>query len=211
MDTKVHIIDHSEGMPTPVELQSVQYRESTGENPSAFDEAVDPSSSTPSVLPSFSVQKLALMQREEEHLGIVWHRWTHRCDPGQSTYDDKQTPAEVNGWLKEWPRIKERNGILYRVVQDVGLGDIFQYLVPRRLRTMVTEAAHDQWGHQGIGRTLPFIKQRAFWSGLFPVQSDKGSCSIRPTSNRLSIDFVKLDRGLGNIEDVLVLTDAFTN
>lgn len=166
VDTEGPIIHHSEGTPTPVMLRSVQSKESAVDNSSVFDEAEDPSSSTSSVLPSFSVQELASMQREDEHLGAVWHRWRRRWDPGHDTYDAKQTPAEVGGWLKEWPRMKERNGILYRVVQDVGLGDIFQYLVPKRLRTMVMEAAHDQWGHQGIGRTLSFIKQRAFWPGL---------------------------------------------
>lgn len=192
---------------------------------------VNNSGSTPSVLPSFSLAELANLQREDEDLKLLWKRWRMRWEPGQDPPVGESLTPVARSLIKEWPRLREKNNILYRCVNDAGLGEVFQFLVPGRLRKLILEACHDQWGHQGVARTLLFIKRRCFWPGLSThVQNHIKDCfqcrvakapipTIRaPMSHllafqpleRLAIDFVKLDRGLGNIEDVLVLTDSFT-
>ena len=171
------------------------------------------------------------MQKEDKAIGVVWKLWQIRWNPGQGLPEGEPLYPEVKGRLREWPRIKERNGVLYRVIDDTGLGEIFQYLVPKRLRLMISEAAHDQWGYQGVGRTLSFLKCRAFWPDMsgyvkdhvkecFRCRVSKAPTStVRPPMKHLlafkpleclAIDFLKLDRGKGNIEDVLVLTDIFS-
>ena len=184
---------------------------------------------TPSVLPSLSFSDLTSLQKKDDALGKVWLLWEKRWKPGQEGVDLFST--EVKGWIKEWPHLTEHNGVLYRVLNEPGLGRIDQLLVPKSLRSALVEAAHDQWGHQGVGRTLSFLKRRCFWPGVNAyVREHVRNCyhctitktptptvrapmqhllSFRPLE-RLAIDFLKLDRGRGNIEDVLVMTDSFT-
>ena len=182
---------------------------------------------TPNVLPSYTHEQLAELQLVDKELGFVWKMWRKRWQPGHET----PTDPTISGWLREWSRITEKHGVLYRVVQDPVLGEVKQFLVPHNLRDVVLRAVHDDWGHQGISRTLSLLKTRCFWPGLAQdVQSHIKECfkcvtakaptpvvkapmrhllALRPLE-LLAIDFLKLDQGKGGIEDVLVMTDAFT-
>ena len=92
------------------------------------------------------------------------------------------------------------------------------------------QAVHDQWGHQGIGRSYGLLKARCYWPGMnIHVREHVQKCfqcvvtkaqtpKVRPPMHhlltfrpmeRLAIDFLKLDRGHGGV-DVLVMTDSFT-
>ena len=192
---------------------------------------VEPPVVASSVLPSYSYADLISIQKGDESLGEVWHLWERQWDPGQGGLNSDQSTPEVKSWLREWLRLVERNGVLYRAVGDTSPGQVFQLLVPKQLQTDIKKAAHDQWGHQGVGRTLALIKNRCFWPSLnSQVKQHIRQCfhctvtkapspAIKPPMRhllafrpleRLAIDFLKLDRGHGNIEDVLVMTDAFT-
>ena len=93
------------------------------------------------------------------------------------------------------------------------------------------ELAHDQWGHQGVGRTFGILKLRCFWPGLHKDVKEYIKkcfvCTVTKTPTPtvctprrhllafrpmelVAMDFLKLDRGKGGFEDVLVVTDAFT-
>ena len=109
---------------------------------------------TPSVFPSYSHSDLAAMQKQDEALGVVWGLWNRRWDPGQGHADVDSFNAEVKGWVREWSRLIECKGVLYRSVEDPGLGQVTQLLVPKRLRRVILEASHDQWGHQGVAGPL---------------------------------------------------------
>ena len=181
---------------------------------------------TSSVLPSYSHSELSAMQKEDFALGEIWSRWKRRWDPGQDELPGPGTAsAEIKGWLKEWPRFVEQHGVLYRSIEEPGLGRVYQLLVPKRLRTLVVEASHDQWGHQGVNRTLSFVKRRCFWPGMNgQVREHVQNCfhctaakaptpTVRPPMRhlpafkpleRVAVDFLKLDRGRGNFDDVLV-------
>ena len=184
---------------------------------------------TSSILPSFSVSQLATLQKEDEQLGDVWRRWTSDWEPTE--IDTSPTLPGTSGWIKEWKRIVEKNGVLYRHVTDPAVGDIYQLLTPKKLQDRMVESAHDNWGHQGVNRTLALLKSRCFWPGITGhvrahvrkcfkcVISKSPTPTVRPPMRhllafrpmeRLAIDFLKLDRGWGGFEDVLVMTDAFT-
>ena len=96
---------------------------------------------------------------------------------------------------------------------------------------MMLEMAHDQWGHQGISRTAGILQGRCFWPRLhqdvkdhvkrcFTCVTTKAPIPAVRTPRRhllafrpmelVAIDFLKLDKGKGGYEDVLVITDAFT-
>ena len=93
------------------------------------------------------------------------------------------------------------------------------------------QAVDDQWGHQGVGRTYGMLKVQCFWPGMsrqvreyvrkcFQCTVSKAQApAVRPPMRhslafkhmeRLAIGFLKLHRGKGGFEDVLIMTDSFT-
>ncbi len=184
---------------------------------------------TPAILPSYSPEQLAKMQKEDQFIGRVWELWTARWEPGQ-LMPQLDVPG-LQTWIKEWPTFVERKGVLYRSINDPAHGTVYQLLVPAALQLIVMQAVHDQWGHQGIGRSYALLKARCYWPGMnIHVREHVQKCfqcvvtkaqtpTVRPPMHhlltfrpmeRLAIDFLKLDRGHGGVEDVLVMTDSFT-
>ena len=184
---------------------------------------------TPAVLPSYSTEQLAELQSEDPVLGRLCERWQAGWEPGQTAPND-ELPG-LQAWIKEWSNLAERDGVLYRVSRDSVQSSVYQLLVPTVLRTTVLQAVHDQWGHKGVGRSYGLLRARCFWPGMnrhvreyvrqcFQCTVSKAQTpAVRPPMRhllafkpleRLAIDFLKLDRGHGGIEDVLVMTDSFT-
>ena len=184
-----------------------------------------------SVLPSFSPCELALLQKGDDELGEIWKRWSVKWEPGQEDPNGPAISAGLRGWLREWPLFVEKNGVLYRQVEDSVLGTLLQLLVPKALRGTILESAHDRWGHQGVNRTQSLLRTRAFWPGISQhVREHIRKCfrctiskaltpAVKPPMRhllafrpmeRLAIDFLQLERGRGGFEQVLVMTDCFT-
>ena len=84
--------------------------------------------------------------------------------PGQST--QSELCSVVRGWLREWSNFVEHAGVLYRRVEDSIHGKVLQLLVPEVLKKTVLDLTHDQWGHQGVQRTLSLLKERCYWPGM---------------------------------------------
>ena len=179
------------------------------------------------VLPSYSLQQLSELQQTDETLGRVWEHWKEGWKPGDPLLDEMPT---VKSWMREWENLVEKNGVLYRRarVQDE---DVEQLLVPAKAQSTILEAVHDKWGHQGITRTLALLQRRCYWPGqnqdvrkhiqkCFNCNVAKGPKPTVRTPMRhllafkplevLAIDFLKIDRGQGGYEDILVMTDVYT-
>ena len=184
----------------------------------------------PSVFPSYSRSELLKMQQLDPELREIWTRWESKWQPGEKGSDQEVSRA-LAGWLKEWPHIAEHDKVLYRDILDPAIGVLRQFLVPQQLRTTLLQMSHDQWGHQGSGRTLGLLKTRCFWPGMAgqvkQYVKDCAHCRLAkapgpkprmPMQHLLAfrplelvaMDFLKLDRGKGGYEDVLVITDAYT-
>ena len=182
----------------------------------------------PSVLPSFTTAELREFQKEDPALSQVGHMYNQHWQPGNEY--EKDTPG-LRGWIREWNSIQEHDGVLYREVEEDTSGLVRQLLVPEKLRALVLDAAHDKWGHQGMGRTYSLLRKRFFWPGLQQhvkehikrcfrcVASKAPTPQVRPPLRHLLafrpleilfVDFLKLDKGRGGYEDVLVMTDAYT-
>ena len=171
------------------------------------------------------------MQREDPELGQVWEIWVKHGPPSKTISTPTSDKPEVKAWLLQWSKMEERNGVLGRVYNDSVEGEVFQILLPKDLHRQILVGCHDEWGHQGKNRTYQLAKSRVFWPGMMPeIASYVKECErcakakveqpqVRTPMRHLlafnpleivAIDFVKLDKGKGGYEDVLVMTDVYT-
>ena len=149
------------------------------------------------------------------------------------TYDErKMVSPEVLEMVRQWKRIRERDGVLYRLVYPPNAGaGVLQLLLPQSLQIEVLRALHDDQGHQGCERTLSLVRQRCYWPHLqSTVEKWCRECSrcavakavvpkIRTFPGTLlasqpleivAIDFTVLERASDGRENVLVVTDVFS-
>ena len=196
--------------------------------PSVEKESADPSIS--GVLPTYTRAQLSQLQQDDDFIGRIWRRKVSGWELGQDP-PDRDVPG-LYSWLREYDRYVFRKELLYHSFSDpIDNHSVYRLLVPQLLQSVLLETAHDKWGHQGVARTYSILKSRCYWPGMHSqVKSYIRRCvqctvakaplpKIRPAMQHLlafkplellAIDFVKLDRGKGGIEDVLVMTDAFT-
>ena len=131
--------------------------------------------------------------------------------------------------LKFWNHLEAREDVLYKKMKQPS-GEISQLLLPEVLREQLLTAVHDQVGHQGVERTLALARNRCFWPGMIhdieehcrncqrcmlakagkKLQPTMGSLIAKRPLEVLAMDFTVLEPGTNNVENVLVLTDAFT-
>lgn len=137
----------------------------------------------------------------------------------------------MHSLLKQWPKIIEKDGLLYRVINDVHTGECHQLLLPTCLTAQVLKNVHDQMGHQGIKRTLALLRQRCFWGGMYEdmeqwvkqcqrcelakmpqpkVKAPWASFLASRPLEVVAVDFTTLEPATDGRENVLVVTDVFT-
>ena len=185
----------------------------------------------PGVFPSWSSEQLAALQKSDPCLSVVWERWDQRWVPGEVIPGGKEDTPELKKWLWQWSRFTERDGVLCRSVDDPVVGEVFQILVPESVRSRAVEGCHEGWGHQGVTRTCSLLRRRVYWPRMeadvrahirkcercvkakvsepMPKVPMRHLLAFRPLEV-LAIDFVKIDRGRGGYEDILVMTDVYT-
>ena len=122
-------------------------------------------------------------------------------------------------------------GVLYRIVHRHGT-EIKQLVLPSILKNRVLTSLHDECGHQRVERTFELVRTRCFWPSLFKdVTNYCKQCQrcrlskehfpkLKTTMKHLvatqpnelvCMDFTMLEKSDDGIENVLVITDAFTN
>lgn len=193
-----------------------------GAHPSSTKEA------TPTLL-GYSKEEIQTFQHQDSVLSVFRTFWIQKRKP--SPHEWKNLPRAVKSLFKQWKHIRERDGLLYRMVEDVRRGDCFQLLIPNNLQKRVLESVHDSMGHQGIERTLHLLRQRAFWVGMHQdVELWVKNCQhcvltkmphpkIHPPMKSflasrplevLAVDFTLIEPATDGRENVLVITDVFT-
>lgn len=191
----------------------------------------DVTAGPPGVFPSWSPRQLAELQKADPVLKVIWDRWERRWRPGEVVQGQQGDPPALKLWIWQWSRFVERDGVLCRRVEDPLLGELYQVLLPASLQQRAIEGCHEGWGHQGVVRTCSLLRRRVYWPKMAAaVRRHIGKCqqcvlakatqpvprvpmrhllAFRPLEI-LAIDFVKIDRGRGGYEDVLVMTDVYT-
>lgn len=93
------------------------------------------------------------------------HFWRRRVKP---TYEERQQlPALVLTLLKEWDRLVEKDGVLYRwIFRPDGGEECLQLVLPAVLKEQVLTQLHQDHGHQVIERATELVRQRCYWPGM---------------------------------------------
>lgn len=179
--------------------------------------------------PTYSKAELRSFQETDLTLNKLRKFWDLRRRPTRQEKQGLSKPVRL--LLKQWPHIRESDGLLYRMIEDPHLGVCHQLLLPGCLKERVLKSVHDQMGHQGIERTLGLLKQRCYWTGMHgDVEQWVKHCqrciltkmpqpkiqaphtpflATRPLEV-VAVDFTMLERATDGKENVLVITDVFT-
>ena len=106
----------------------------------------------------------------------------------------------------------------------------YQLIVPNKYREVALKFVHDKMGHLGRYRTLELLRERYYWPGmqqavvnyitkcgrclrrkdLYPQRAMLVNTETSQPMELVCIDFLKLEKSKGGIENVLVVTDHFT-
>ena len=180
-------------------------------------------------MPGFSQFELSSLQKHDPVISPVFKYWQEGRAPGREQRE--QLSQESRELLRQWGRLVEKEGVLYRKIHPSGGGDeVFQILLPQCLREKVFQSVHDGHGHQGVDRTLQLARDRVYWPGMSKdvetwcrncgrcvlakegprVRAYRGSLQASRPNELLALDFTVLEPASDGRENVLVLTDVFS-
>ncbi|CAI5649652.1 unnamed protein product [Oreochromis niloticus] len=180
--------------------------------------------------PSHSPGDIRALQEADPLLKNFLVYWRRQSPP--SSEERSQLPKPVMVLLRQWDRLVEKDGILYRRILRPGGGEeALQLVLPEALKPETLRQLHQDHGHQGIERTTELVRQRCYWPGMssdikqwvqrcercqVAKDSELGPHSYmghllasRP-NEILAIDFTLLEPSRSGVENVLVMTDVFS-
>ncbi|KAL0202987.1 hypothetical protein M9458_001005, partial [Cirrhinus mrigala] len=182
-----------------------------------------------SVFPEFQQQDVQRMQEQDPLISRFKFYWNRGGGPDKG--ERREESKDTLELLRQWDKVEEFEGILYRVVADARGGWVKQLLLPQVLKQEVLGQLHDHQGHQGIDRTFKLVRQRFYWPGMYQdVQDVCKNClrcivskdvqpKVRTVMNSIqaskplevvALDFTMLERSQSGKENVLVITDVFS-
>lgn len=182
------------------------------------------------VLPGHMPTDIVALQQADPTIREVLVFWRRKRRP---TYEERKRASQpVLTLLRQWDRLLEEGGVLYRqVFRSDGGEPVLQLLLPDSLKRDVLTQVHQEHGHQGIERTLELLRRRCFWPGMSvevaqwckacercqlakdaqPVaQSFMGHLLASRPNEILAIDYTTLEPARNGQEHVLVMTDVFS-
>lgn len=181
-------------------------------------------------LPSHTPDYLATLQHADPVLRSFLQFW--RCKHPPDKKERQALSKPVKELVRQWNRMVERDGLLYRRIHRPDGGEeIHQLLLPASLREEVLQQLHQGHGHQGVERTTNLVRQRCYWPGLYKdvkdwcqkcerctlakpvypaVRTPMGHLVASRPNQILAIDFSLLERARDGREQVLIMTDVFS-
>lgn len=177
-------------------------------------------------LPKLSSTEISQSQQEDPVIGEVWkavNKKNLQCA-------DKSKHADVSLLLKEWGKLKIRDGVLYRVSKPQNKSLSQQLVLPQKYRETVLKSLHDQSGHLGFDKTYGLVRARFYWARMKTnVEKYCKTCArcikrktLPQTAAVLShmtsegpmdlvcMDFLSVEPDSKNLANVLVITDHYT-
>lgn len=191
--------------------------------------AVQGTQATISAFPSHTHSDLRVLQEADPTIKEFLRFWTRQKKPDAA--ERHQVSKETLLLAKQWDRILQRDGVLFRKVCHPEKGDVLQLVLPLSLKSQVLSQLHDEHGHQGVERTTDLVHQRCYWPGMHHdikqwclecerCQLAKNTQPAAPAymghllasrpNQILAVDFTVLEPSKNGMENVLVLTDVFS-
>lgn len=176
-----------------------------------------------SSLPTTPLSEMVKLQRSDPTLKTV--KLYMRGERIPTKRQLARETREVRKVVSNLDKLTEENNVLYKKNQSGK-----QILLPASLKVKVLKTAHDDMGHQSFERTFEIIRKKCFWPYMYTDVEDycetcerckvgKSGTKIKPSFKSIiakkpleivAIDFTQLEKGVGGIENVLVITDVFT-
>ncbi|KAI2654721.1 Retrovirus-related Pol polyprotein from transposon 17.6 [Labeo rohita] len=158
----LHSVDHSINVPPGI---AVPLSISTQERPPGLSPQVAEASMVDAV-PARNRANLKALQAADPCIKVFLQFWVQGQPP--TVAELKEMPREVQQLVKQWPRVREMDGILYRLVQIPPSRElVWQLLLPKKLQGEVLTNLHDNHGHQGVECTTALIRQRCYWPNMW--------------------------------------------
>ena len=184
---------------------------------------------SPSGLPVTAKPKLIQLQQEDETIGRFLTLWNQGHPPTRR--QAKRDTVVVRWLLRDWKRFQIIDGLLYRCRKRNGV-DVQQLLLPKLMHEDILHHLHDQMGHQGAQKTLLLIQARSFWPFMskdverycqqcercllaksgkkIHVHPSMANLLAKKPLEVLAIDFTLLEPASNGMDNVLIITYAFT-
>ena len=201
------------------------------EAPPAPSEPPEPSSARAvTATPARSPDELRQLQLLDPVLQRLREIWDARRTP--TDVEKREAEPDLRDLFKQWTRLEEREGLLYRAVYLPPSRTLtLQLLLPSTLRSEMLQQLHDQHGHQGIERTTALIQERCYWPRMRAFIEkwckDCHTCqvakAVRPKIRTsmghvlaarplevVAIDFTSIERSSDGYENLLIVTDVFS-
>ena len=119
------------------------------------------SQATMVALPQHTPSGLSTLQRIDPVIREILVFWEQKRRPNQE--ERKRLTQPALALLRQWDRLVERDGVLYRqVFRSDGAEAVLQVLLPVYLKEEVLTEVHQRHGHQGDERTLELLRQRCY-------------------------------------------------
>ncbi len=182
------------------------------------------------VFPGPSLGDMRSSQRADPHIGELLRFWRRQALP--TSGERKQLAKPVVTMLRQWDRLVEQDGVMYRRVRRSDGGEeTLQVILPMAMKDKVLMQLHQQHGHQGVERTTQLVRQRCYWPDMSSeiarwcqhcerCQHAKGLPSAHSSfmghllasrpNEVLAIDFTVLEPSRSGIENIMVMTDVFS-
>lgn len=180
------------------------------------------------VLPSMSQYEWRQLQRQDVNLArmIAFMEMGVESD----SIDRKQESLEVRLLLKERPKLKLINEVLYRQTFNHRGEKFNQLVIPSSHRERALEGVHDETGHMGYDRTVELARARFYWPKMSRAVDRKcktcercirrKACAQRASElvnikvhaplELVCIDFLTIEPDAKDTRNILVITDHFT-
>ena len=191
---------------------------------------VEVSTATIVALPQHTSPEICALQQSDPviHPLLVFWGQKQRPSPGEQVQLSRPTLA----LLRQWDRLVEKDGVLYRqVFRSDGAEAVLQLLLPGAMVSEVLTKVHQEHGHQGVERTLALLRSRCYWPGMSAdvakwcqeCERCQVAKDVHPTAHSymghllasrpneiLAIDYTTLEPAQNGVENVLVMTDVFS-
>ncbi|KAJ8046562.1 hypothetical protein HOLleu_05267 [Holothuria leucospilota] len=162
-----------------------------------------------STLPTMDKADLSRLQKLDPHLSRLWHFWGLGKEP--TVQELKQELKPVTKILRDFKRIKEIEGVLYRTITLQGQ-EVKQLCLPRSLKDTLLEALHDSAGHQSTQKTIDLARLRCYWPTMHTDITDYCSKCQRCMLAKAVDHLLGLEPDNPCVEDHHArLTEAFRN